>query len=117
MISVEGFLVLVFAIAFVYLLVKNSEQSSQLFEKETDIEKEKLKNKLRNKNFYELVEMRDFYKIKCKKLKETHESKVYNNIEFRENYALYKAYSELALEKFNEKKHSSWFRYYDDETI
>ena len=109
-----GFFVLVFGIAFVFLLVKNSEQSSQLFERETDIEKEKQKTKLRNKDFYELVEMRDFYKKKCKKLKETYESKVYNNIEFREAYALYKAYGELAYEKFNEKKHGSWFNYFDD---
>lgn len=112
-----GFLVLTFGIAFVFLLIKNSEQSSQLFERETDIEKEKHKNKLRNKGFYELVEMRDFYKRKCKKLKEIYESKVYNNTEFREDYALYKAYSELAFEKFDEKKHGPWFNYYDDENI
>lgn len=108
------YLILVFAV--VILCMKNSQQKSEIFEKEMKIEKEKLKKELKKHNFYELIEMRDLYKMACKSIKGK-TSNIYRNEEFQENYALYKACGELAREKFNEEKHGSWFDYYDDEEI
>lgn len=110
------FLYLVLVFAVVILCVKNSQQKNEIFEKEMDIEKEKLKKKLKKHGFYELIEMRDSYKAACKSIK-MNTSKLYNNIEFQKNYALYKACKELAREKYKEEEHGPWFDYYDDGEI
>ena len=110
-----GVIILVLFFLVVFYESQASKNQAELLNKEIEIEKEKKIREFEDIDFYELVSLRNGAKVQCKKLVNKYGDKAYENQNFIDWCSSYRAYSELALSKWDESEHGPWFDYYDEE--